>query len=173
MTFTRKALALITLLAAFWIAAPDARADSIVLSSQGVFSADNGRPQFTFSLTEASILNFRTYSYGGGVNAQGVFVAPGGFDPILTLFDSGGNFMREFTNSTGPGDISALLALGPGVTPSSSHSSATSRPATWPTASSTMATQRSRAGLPPVSPGPHPRSSTQMVVNVTAATPST
>ena len=114
MTLTRKTALLLTLLAMLWLTAPEAKADAIVLSSQGTFNADNDCPQFTFSLLTASTLNFSTYSYNGGINAQGAFIAPGGFDPILTLFDASGNFIREFVNPVGPGDISELFTLDAG-----------------------------------------------------------
>jgi PEP-CTERM motif len=114
MRLTRKAATMFPLLAILWLGAAITKADTIVLSSQGTFTADNARPQFTFSLLTASTLNFRTYSYGGGVNAQGSVIAPGGFDPILTLFDADGNFIREFVNPLGPGDISELFTLDEG-----------------------------------------------------------
>jgi PEP-CTERM motif len=111
MMFIRKTALLLTFLSVLWLAAPAAKADTIVLSSQGTFIADNDRPEFTFSLLTTSTLTFSTYSYNGGTNAQGMFISPGGFDPILTLFDADGIFIREFVNPTGPGDISEMFML--------------------------------------------------------------
>lgn len=114
MTLTGKKVLVLTFLFVVCLAAPSAKADTIVLSSQGTFGTDNDRPQFAFSLLTASTLNFSTYSYNGGLNAQGAFIAPGGFDPILTLFDADGNYIHEFVNPTAPGDISELFTLDAG-----------------------------------------------------------
>lgn len=48
----------------------------------------------TDSSTATSVV-IRTYSYAGGVQADGTVVAPGGFDPILTLYNGAGNFIGE------------------------------------------------------------------------------
>jgi PEP-CTERM motif len=114
MTLTRKTALMLTFFSVLCLTSITAKADTIVLSSQGTFNADNDRPQFTFSLLTASTLTFSTSSYNGGFNAQGAFIAPGGFDPILTLFDAGGNFIREFVNPLGPGDILEMFTLDAG-----------------------------------------------------------
>ena len=36
-----------------------------------------------------------TFSYSGGTNGQGTVIAPGGFEPYLSLFDASGNFLRS------------------------------------------------------------------------------
>lgn len=57
-------------------------------SFTGNFSADNEVQTFNFTITEASFVTLRTWSYAGGVNAAGQTIARGGFDPILALFDA-------------------------------------------------------------------------------------
>jgi hypothetical protein len=42
---------------------------------------------YLFSLDSLSTVTFQSYSWGGGTNGQGTTIVPGGFDPILTLFD--------------------------------------------------------------------------------------
>ena len=36
-----------------------------------------------------------TFSYGGGTNGKGAVIAEGGFEPYLSLFDEGGNFVAS------------------------------------------------------------------------------
>ncbi|HEX8400100.1 MAG TPA: DVUA0089 family protein, partial [Allosphingosinicella sp.] len=45
---------------------------------------------FDFTVTSASDVTLRSYSYAGGTNAQGQVIAGGNFDPILALFNSAG-----------------------------------------------------------------------------------
>ncbi|MEO0431567.1 MAG: DVUA0089 family protein [Cyanobacteria bacterium J06656_5] len=66
------------------------------LSFRGPFSQDSDVHLFDFSVETESTVTFRTYSYAGGTQADGSTVAAGGFDPMLTLFNSAGN--RLFIN---------------------------------------------------------------------------
>ena len=59
-------------------------------SFTGSFEVDDAVQLFNFSLDTASTVTLRTLSYAGGTNAAGETIARGGFDPILTLFDSSG-----------------------------------------------------------------------------------
>jgi hypothetical protein len=62
-------------------------------SFTGTLAADDEVLLFDFTVDAPSIVTLRTYSYAGGVQASGNIVPPGGFDPILALFDSEGNFI--------------------------------------------------------------------------------
>jgi hypothetical protein len=48
-----------------------------------------------FSVTSTSTMTAITFSYGGGVNGNGVTIAQGGFEPYLSLFDSSGDFLAS------------------------------------------------------------------------------
>jgi hypothetical protein len=48
----------------------------------------------SFTLTKVSQVNIQTWSYGGGIDAQGVEVREGGFDPNVTLFSGSGAHAR-------------------------------------------------------------------------------
>jgi hypothetical protein len=48
-----------------------------------------------FTVGASSTVQAITFSYGGGVNGHGVAIAPGGFEPYLSLFDSSGNFLAS------------------------------------------------------------------------------
>lgn len=70
-----------------------AQADNI--SFTGNFTYDNDVQRFNFSLTEASTVTLRSWSYAGGVNAAGETIQRGGFDAILALFSADGSRIAE------------------------------------------------------------------------------
>jgi hypothetical protein len=59
-------------------------------SFTGNFNNINDVQLFTFTVGSNSNVVLRTWSYAGGVNAQGQMIAQGGFDPILALFQGSG-----------------------------------------------------------------------------------
>lgn len=63
----------------------------------GLFSADDEQQQFEFSIPTTSLVTIESISYGGGVFASNpaIIIGPGGFDPIVSLFDSTGAFLDE------------------------------------------------------------------------------
>lgn len=65
------------------------------ISYTGNFVYDNDVQKFTFTLGTDSNVTLRSWSYAGGVNAAGQTVDRGGFDPILSLFDSAGTRITQ------------------------------------------------------------------------------
>jgi hypothetical protein len=59
-------------------------------SFTGNFVQDDDVQFFSFTLNAPSTVAVRTYSYAGGTNAAGQSIAPGGFDPNVSIFDSTG-----------------------------------------------------------------------------------
>lgn len=57
-------------------------------SFTGMFENDNDVQLFDFSVGAESLVTLRTYSYAGGIMADGTIIAAGGFDPILALFNA-------------------------------------------------------------------------------------
>jgi hypothetical protein len=55
--------------------------------STGILPDPNAIVSYLFTLDSNSTVTFQSYSWGGGTNAAGAAIAPGGFDPLLTLFD--------------------------------------------------------------------------------------
>lgn len=53
-----------------------------------------------FSVASPTELTFRSYSYAGGTNIAGQAITAGGFDPIISVFDQGGNLV--FFQDDGP-----------------------------------------------------------------------
>ena len=48
-----------------------------------------------FHVGSTSSMKAVTFSYGGGTNGNGMLIAPNGFEPYLSLFDSGGDFIAS------------------------------------------------------------------------------
>jgi hypothetical protein len=88
----------------------------------GFLTADDDVKLFSFTADGASTVTLRTYSYAGGVQANGNFVFNGGFDPTLALFDSSGAVIgldddgsAKIDPNTGQSwdsELSAVLAAG-------------------------------------------------------------
>ena len=66
-------------------------ANAADFSLRGTFDQDADVELFEFSVNRQSTVILRTFSYGGGEQADGTTILPGGFDPVLTLFDGHGN----------------------------------------------------------------------------------
>ena len=78
-------------------------------SFTGNFTQDDNVQLFNFTVGAPSSVTLRTWSYAGGVNAQGQSIARGGFDPILALFDSAGNLISQ-NDDGGCGNVSQDLS---------------------------------------------------------------
>ncbi len=64
-------------------------------SFSGTFSQDDDVIVFDFIVGADSDVVLRSYSYAGGVQANGAGVNSGGFDPILAVFDASGAVLAE------------------------------------------------------------------------------
>ena len=60
---------------------------------QGTFTTDDQLHQLNFNVPVTGVVTIQTYSYAGGINSLNQIVEPGGFDPVLTLFDGLGEFL--------------------------------------------------------------------------------
>ena len=79
-----------------------ASAQAASFSFSGIFEGDDDVQLFDFSVGAASTVTLVSYSYAGGVQADGTIVAAGGFDPILALFDAAGNLIDQFDDGPNP-----------------------------------------------------------------------
>src|SRR5262249_3020136 len=79
----------------------------------GAFSADDDVQFFTFTADGTSSVRLISYGYGGGTQSNGNVVPPGGFDTIITVFDSTGAVVGQNDDSNLP-DFPG--ACGAGVT---------------------------------------------------------
>ncbi|MCU1382781.1 MAG: sorting protein [Acidobacteria bacterium] len=75
---------LLTAVTAALLSPAPAFATSVSLAGVLPTSADTFTT--TFSLASASDVLIQTWSFGGGVNAQGDLISTGGFDPLIALF---------------------------------------------------------------------------------------
>lgn len=96
-------LAALAATAAIALAAPAAATD---FSFVGTLANDDEVLFFNFTVGAPSLVTLRTYSYAGGVNAAGTVIARGGFDPILSLYDSTTG-VRVGQNDDGDGNVPA------------------------------------------------------------------
>lgn len=96
------------LVAAFFLIAFPSLASAVPtdFSFTGTFGGDDDVQLFFFTADGASSVTLRTYGYAGGVQADGNVVSAGGFDPILSLFDSTGSLIAENDDGFGPADPS-------------------------------------------------------------------
>ncbi len=81
--------------AAVLLAATGAQAVPSDFSFRGTFASDDEVQLFNFSANGSSNVTLRSYSYGGGTQADGTVIGRGGFDPILALFDAAGTLVRQ------------------------------------------------------------------------------
>ena len=70
-------------------------------SFTGHFSHDDQVNVYDLQLAQASTVTVRTLSYAGGINAGGLTIAPGGFDPAVSLFDATGSQLQLGANDDG------------------------------------------------------------------------
>ncbi len=61
----------------------------------GTFQQDDNHAIFSFDVVTPGFVTLYTTSYGGGLNVDGSATGPGGFDPVLTLFDSSGAYIAQ------------------------------------------------------------------------------
>jgi hypothetical protein len=72
----------------FMLAASAATGLAGQFSFDGIFSKDNDIQLFTFSLLSANTVTLQTWSYGGGTNANGLTISPGGFEPVFQVYNA-------------------------------------------------------------------------------------
>jgi hypothetical protein len=77
------------------IAIESAPAHGANLSFADNLANPNDTPLFSFTADGTSNVTIQSYSWGGGTNATGETILPGGFDLNLTLFDASGNWYDE------------------------------------------------------------------------------
>ncbi len=64
-------------------------------SFTGNLPNDNSVLLFSFTIAAPGNVTVRTYSYAGGTNADSATIPAGGFDPILSVFDSSGALVDD------------------------------------------------------------------------------
>ena len=93
------------------------------LTLQGTINADDAVQLFDFTIVAAGSVDLRSYGYAGGTTSTGMVVPSGGFETILTLFDSSGSFLNENDDGAGvatdpstglAGDARITTTLNPG-----------------------------------------------------------
>jgi hypothetical protein len=70
-------------------------------SFTGNFTDDDQVQEFNFNVGSASDVTLRTWSYGGGMNAEGSAIEGNGFLPIVSLFNADTGRLIAYTDLTG------------------------------------------------------------------------
>lgn len=60
------------------------------ISKSGTFTTPEDTETVTLSLALSGSVTLQTYGFGGGTNAAGTVISPGGFDPFVGLFSGTG-----------------------------------------------------------------------------------
>ncbi len=71
------------------------------ITLQGQFTLDDNVQLFDLVVAQTGSVDIRTYGYAGGSTTTGAVVPRGGFDPVLTLFDSAGAFLADNDEGVG------------------------------------------------------------------------
>lgn len=64
-------------------------------SLTGTFAHDNDKALVRFTLDRAGVVTLKSLGYAGGTNAAGRAIARGGFDGVLSLYDSTGTVVED------------------------------------------------------------------------------
>ncbi|MCU1260257.1 MAG: sorting protein [Bryobacterales bacterium] len=70
-------------------------------SFQGSFVSDDQIQLFGFAISSNTVVTLKSLGYGGGTNGVNAVIPAGGFDPLLTLFQSDGTQVGSFDDDPG------------------------------------------------------------------------
>jgi hypothetical protein len=94
-------LFLITVFAALLVV-PPAFADTVSSESfTGILASSDSVFETTITISAGTDVLLQTYGFGGGTNAQGTAIAPGGTDPFLAIFSGVGSTAAILTDGMG------------------------------------------------------------------------
>lgn len=71
------------------------------ISDTGTLATPQSVFQQVFDLTASGAVTFQTWGFGGGQNAAGNTISPGGFDPLIALFAGSGPAATIVTDGSG------------------------------------------------------------------------
>ncbi len=95
------------------------RADFV--SYVGTLTSSTDVVEETFTLSSPATIGLQTWGFGGGTNAAGTVILPGGTDPFLAIFSSSGailtdGFSNPFGTSLDLGNYGGFIGCGPAKT---------------------------------------------------------
>lgn len=70
-------------------------ASATTIYSHGNFTNDNDKASVTFTIKTAQMIDFVSLGFAGGISATAHPVKAGGFDTILSIYDSAGNLVVD------------------------------------------------------------------------------
>jgi hypothetical protein len=81
------------------LGATEARAQTTI-SYTGTLSSSVDSVDFVITLATAGTVGLQTYGFGGGTNAAGIVISPGGTDPFLAIFSGTGSGATILTDGS-------------------------------------------------------------------------
>jgi hypothetical protein len=76
-------------------------ANAGTLSLTGTLSSAEDTADFVITLATPGTVDLQTYGFGGGTNAAGTVILPGGTDPFLAIFSGAGSGAAILTDGSG------------------------------------------------------------------------
>lgn len=96
-----RKIAVAAVLFAMVALSPSARANATYLSNTGTFATPESAFEQTFTLSSTSTIEVQTWGFGGGTNAAGQLILPGGFDSLVALFSGTATNASILTDGSG------------------------------------------------------------------------
>ena len=72
-----------------------------IMSYAGTLSSPEDTVEYVLNLASAGTVTLQTYGFGGGTNAAGTVILPGGTDPFLAIFSGTGDSATIVTDGGG------------------------------------------------------------------------
>jgi hypothetical protein len=73
-----------------------------IFAFSGNFTQDDYEAQYSFTILTSVSVNLQTWSYAGGTDPLSNVIPSGGFAPVLSLFDAGGNLLGYDAGGSAP-----------------------------------------------------------------------
>ena len=105
--YTSEVFSLFIALVFAFLGAGQARAGSFT----GTLASSTGVFETTVTLTSPATIGLQTWGFGGGTNAAGEVISPGGTDPFLAIFSGTGNSATILTDGLGNPYGTSLVLL--------------------------------------------------------------
>ena len=105
------------LLSAICLLTATASGSPAFLSYTGALANANSVFETTFFLTSADTIDIQTWGFGGGTNAAGQMIAPGGFDPLVALFSGPGGTASIYVDGSANPLVDADNLINPPYSP--------------------------------------------------------
>lgn len=101
MTFKKSHRGALLAVAAAFLVVGAGAARASTISEVGTLPTPESVVEFSLDLSAAGTIGLQTFGFGGGTNAAGQTIAPGGTDPFVAIFGGGGAAAAILTDGAG------------------------------------------------------------------------